>query len=184
MKIRAFIAVDIGPLSELVKFEEEIKATGAKVKLVEPDNIHITLKFLGDTSDELVPDINDIIQNSVNNIKPFQLQLHGSGAFPNLNYIKIIWIGINDPGPLPKLARELDNKLIDLGFKPESRGFKPHITLGRVKGSQNKSALKKLISENKDRNFGELEIKEIKLKQSVLDPTGPTYFTLGDITLD
>ncbi len=183
MTIRAFIAIDIGPLDSLVKFEQEILDTGAEVKLVEPENIHVTLKFLGDTSEELVPEINNIISDASKDIQPFKLQLKDAGAFPNLNYLKVLWVGIEDPGPVPELARNLDNELKKLGFKSEKRGFKPHITLGRVKTRKRKDELKKLLINNKGRQFGELEVTNIRLKKSVLGSTGPTYYTIGETEL-
>jgi 2'-5' RNA ligase len=183
MIIRTFIAVDIGPIGDLVKFEEELQDSGAELKLVEPDNIHITLKFLGDTSEELVPEINNIISESAENIKPFNMKFIGAGAFPNLNYMKVLWVGIFDPGPLPTIAKELDSNLHKLGFKSEKRQFRPHITMGRVKSKRNKDALKKVILNSKDREFGEISIDSIKLKKSILDSKGPTYYTIGEINL-
>jgi 2'-5' RNA ligase len=183
MKIRTFIAVDIGPLDHLVKFEQEIKESGAEVKLVEPENIHITLKFLGDTNEELVPDINNIINDAIKDIKPFKLHFKDTGAFPHLNYLKVLWVGIADPGPLPEIAKKLDVGLKKLGFKSEKRGFKPHITLGRIKSRKGKEALKKLLIKNKDREFGELEVTAITYKKSVLGPSGPIYYTIGEVEL-
>jgi 2'-5' RNA ligase len=183
MTIRTFIAVDIGSLDDLINFEEELQDSGAELKLVEPDNIHITLKFLGDTREELVPKINEIISDASENVEPFRLQFKGAGAFPNLNYMKVLWVGIIDPGPLPTIAKELDLNLHKLGFKSESRQFRPHITMGRVKSKRNKDALKKVIMNSKNREFGEININSIRLKKSVLDSKGPTYYTLGEIIL-
>jgi 2'-5' RNA ligase len=183
MTLRSFIAVDIGPLDELVKFEEEISESGANVKLVEPENIHITLKFLGDTSEELVPKINEIIAESVSDIKPFEIKFNNAGAFPNLNYIKVLWVGIDDIGPLPEIAKRLDSNLKNLGFKSDSRGFKPHITVGRVKTKRNKNLLKRLVINSKDRIFGKLLVNKICLKKSILDSRGPTYYTIGEVNL-
>ena len=79
MSVRTFIAVDIGPMDELVSFEDQISKTGAEVKLVEPENIHITLKFLGDTSEDLVDDILEMIRQSCSGIKGFRLEFCGAG---------------------------------------------------------------------------------------------------------
>lgn len=183
MSIRTFIAVDIGPLDELVKFEQEIINTGAEVKLVEPENIHITVKFLGDTQEELVPDICKIINESVKNSKSFNLKFKNAGAFPNLNYIKVVWVGIEDSGPLPEIAEGLNSELKRFGFKAEKRGFKPHITLGRVKSRKKKEKIKKLLLNCRDRDFGEITVNSIQLKKSVLDSKGPTYYTIEEFNL-
>ena len=183
MKIRTFIAVEIGALDTLVDFEKELSECGIHAKLVEPENIHITLKFLGDTEEELIPEINDILTESVKGIEPFKLTFKGAGVFPNLNYIKVLWVGIEDPGPLPEIGRKLDSGLKIYGFKPEKRGFTPHITLGRVKSQKGKEKLRKLIMNNVDRNFGGLEVNKLFLKKSIINKTGPTYFNIGEVSL-
>ncbi len=183
MTLRTFIAVDIGPLDELVAFEHELEAIGADLKLVAPENIHITLKFLGNTSEALVEDITETIKDCSKEIKPFKLEFKGAGVFPNLNYIKVLWVGINDQGILGPLADDLDSKLTKLGFKSEKRGFSPHVTMGRVKSPKNKKALKELIMQNKDKFFCELNIDNIRLKKSILASKGPTYYTLAEINL-
>jgi 2'-5' RNA ligase len=184
MSLRTFIAVDIGPLPELVSFEESLRNSGADLKLVEPDNIHITLKFLGETDEGVVEDIIGIIEQCSAEIQPFKLEFKGSGAFPNLNYLKVLWIGIKNYSPLEQLATCLDNELTTLGFKAEKRSFKPHITLARVKSPRAKKQLKRVIEHNKDKFFEEFDVKHIRLKKSVLDSRGPTYYTLGEVTLD
>jgi 2'-5' RNA ligase len=184
MSLRTFIAVEVGPLDEILKFEQDIRTSGGAVKLVEPENIHITLKFLGNTDEELVNDIVEILRECCSGIKSFKLRLKGAGVFPNLNYIKILWIGLQNYEPLEIIAKNLDSKLNKLGFKSEKRAFRPHITVGRVKSRKNKSAIKELVLNNKDRDFGELNINSVLLKKSVLDSTGPTYYTLGTAELE
>lgn len=184
MTLRTFIAVEIGALDELVKFEDEIRGTGAEVKLVEPENIHITLKFLGDTDDELVDNIIEIIRESGRGIKPFKLELRGTGAFPNLNYMKVLWVSINGYEPLVAIANSLNTKLKKLGFKSDKRGFKPHVTIGRVKSKKHKNALKDLLVRNKSRFFHEIKVESVYLKKSILDSMGPTYYNLGKVELE
>lgn len=184
MSLRTFIAVEVGPLDEILKFEQDIRNSGAVVKLVEPENIHITLKFLGNTDEELVEEIVEIMRECSSGIKPFKLKLKGAGVFPNLNYIKILWIGLQNYETLEIIAKNLDAKLNRLGFKSESRAFRPHVTVGRVKSRKNKSALKDLILNNKDRDFGELNVNSVLLKKSVLDSKGPTYYTLDTAELE
>src|SRR5512137_2099535 len=95
---RGFIAIDITATPQILTFENEIAKTGADVKLVEPENIHITVKFLGDTDEKYIDTIEQSIKESVRTIKPFPITLKGTGVFPNQNYVKVIWIGINDNG--------------------------------------------------------------------------------------
>ncbi|WP_455391534.1 RNA 2',3'-cyclic phosphodiesterase [[Eubacterium] cellulosolvens] len=184
MSIRTFIAVDIGALDELVSFEDALEGLGAELKLVAPENIHITLKFLGDTNEELVDDIIEIIRDCAQAIKPFNLEFEGAGAFPNLNYMKVVWVGLKSYGPLETLAQCLNIELRPLGFKPEKRGFRPHITLARVKSKKKKDALKKLVISYKDKHFAEFDVNNIRLKKSELSSSGPTYSTLGEVKLE
>ena len=113
-----------------------------------------------------------------------KLKFKGTGAFPNLNYMKVLWVGLENYSPLETIAKNLNTELLKLGFKPEKRGFKPHITLARVKSRKNKNALKELILNYKDQSFTELDVDNIRLKKSVLGSTGPTYYTLGEIKLE
>ncbi|HIG99743.1 MAG TPA: RNA 2',3'-cyclic phosphodiesterase, partial [Thermoplasmata archaeon] len=130
---RGFIAIDISSTSQILAFENEIKKTGADVKLVEPENIHITLKFLGDTEEKFIDAIEQSMKESVKTIKSFPVTLRGTGVFPNKNYMKVIWIGILDNGQIGPIAHTLDSSLASLGFKKETRGFSAHLTIGRVR---------------------------------------------------
>ena len=98
VKFRGFISIDVNATPQIIEFENDIRKTGANIKLVNPKNIHITLKFLGDTDEILVNKIEEIINESVIGIKPFDIVLVGTGVFPNEKYIKVIWIGIKQGG--------------------------------------------------------------------------------------
>ena len=93
-KFRGFIAIDIRSFPLLLQFENEIRNSGADVKLVEPENIHITLKFLGDTDENQIDKINEIMKDAVQDSETFKIKLKGAGVFPNHNYIRVMWIGI------------------------------------------------------------------------------------------
>jgi 2'-5' RNA ligase len=183
MTIRAFIAVDIGARPELVEIESALDNIGADLKMVEPENIHITLKFLGDTDEGIIDDIIGIIQDCTTETEPFNLELKGTGAFPNLNYIKVLWIGLENYEPLVPLTKKLNARLVELGFKADGRAFKPHVTLARVKTRKKKNRIKELLINNQSTSFGILPVTAIQLKKSVLDSKGPTYYTLAEITL-
>jgi RNA 2',3'-cyclic 3'-phosphodiesterase len=180
---RGFIAIDIKTTPQIIMFEKEITKTGADVKLVEPENIHITVKFLGDTDETYIDVIEQSIKESVLSIKPFLITLEGTGVFPNQNYIKVIWIGITDNGNIETIARAIDEKLKPLGFKKESRGFSPHLTVGRVKTAINKDQLLKVIGNYNTVEFTIQNIQSITLKKSELTPNGPIYTTLREVLL-
>lgn len=180
---RGFIAIDIKATPQIIMFEKELEKTGADVKLVDPKNIHITIKFLGDTDENDINTIEQSIKESVLIIKPFPITLKGTGVFPNHNYIKVIWIGIIDNGIIETIGHTIDKKLKPLGFKKEHRGFSPHLTVGRVKTARNKNQLVKVIENYQTVEFTVQDIQSITLKQSELTPTGPIYTTLREISL-
>jgi len=182
-KFRGFIAIDIESNKKLVEFENEIKKTGADLKLVETKNIHATLKFLGDTEETIVDEIEKIITNAVKEIKSFNIQLKGTGVFPNQNYIKVIWVGIEHVEPIAVIANDLDEKLSKLGFKREERKFSPHLTIARVKTSRNKDKLLQTIEKYRDMEFTDMKVDSIKLKKSDLTPKGPIYTTLREVKI-
>jgi len=184
MTIRTFIAVEIGSLEPLVNLEQALRDTGADLKLVEPENIHVTLKFLGPTPEDKVDEIIEIINECSSGVPPFNLVLKGAGAFPNLNYLKVLWVGLENYEPLVPIAQCLDVSLTRLGFKAEKRGFKPHITLARVKTRKKKNAIKDLLVKHKSMEFAEVNVNSIKLKKSILDSTGPTYYNIGEVNLE
>jgi 2'-5' RNA ligase len=182
-KFRGFIAIDIGSFPKLVQFEKEIKNTGADVKLVEPENVHITLKFLGDTDEGLINQIEEIIKNAAKGTSPFEIQLKGSGVFPNQNYIRVMWIGINNGEQIGKISNKIDEQTQELGFAKEKRGFSAHLTIARVKSVKNKDKLLQVIDKYRDVEFGSFKVDSIKLKMSELKSEGPIYTTLKDVKL-
>jgi len=182
-KFRGFIAIDINVTPNILKFLKDITNSNADVKLVEPQNIHITLKFLGEVEEVNIDDIEQIIKDSVKEIEPFTIKLSGTGVFPNQNYIRVIWIGIKDAEIIETISRSIDERLSQLGFKREKRGFSAHLTIGRVKTAKNKQLLLKAIEDYKDSEFSTQEINSIKLKKSDLTPKGPIYTTLREVKL-
>jgi 2'-5' RNA ligase len=182
-QFRGFIAVDLDAFPRLLEFEKEIKETGANVKLVEPENVHITLKFLGDTDESRIDEIDKIMKDAVKEIDPFNIRLKGAGVFPNQNYIKVIWMGIKQGEPIEIIVRKIDEQLSKIGFKKEKRGFSPHLTIARVKSAKGKGGILHVIEKYRDAQFVDIRVDSIKLKKSDLTPKGPIYTTLIDVKL-
>lgn len=182
--IRTFIAVDIASTPAMLEFSEAIRKTGADVKLVEPQNIHITLKFLGDTDEQLLPDIEEIIRDSVVGIQPFSISLQGTGVFPNRDYLKVIWVGLIAGEQMETIGGRIEEGCAGLGFKKERRAFSPHLTVGRVRTVRNKQQLLNVIDKYKETMFATEEVRAVTLKRSVLSPSGPTYTTLISVPLE
>ena len=111
----------------------------------------------------------------------FEIILKGTGVFPNQNYIKVMWIGLENAEKLGKIALKIDEQISDLGYDREKRRFSGHLTVARVKSAKNKDKLIQIIEKYKDIEFGRISVNSIKLKQSELTPKGPIYTTLKDI---
>lgn len=155
----------------------------ANLKTVDPKIMHLTLKFLGQTKNIMIPDIEKSISEVTQDKKPYSLKIIGTGIFPNKNYIKIIWVGVVDNGQTKKISDELDKKLSKIGFKKEKRDFHPHLTLARVKSSKNKEKIIDFIEKYKNFEFQESIVDCIELKQSELTPKGPIYTTIKKINI-
>jgi 2'-5' RNA ligase len=179
---RGFIAINIKATPTMVELVKEIKQTRADIKLVEPKNIHVTLKFLGEVEVDLIDQIEHIIKDSIKNIQPFIIKLHGIGVFPSRNYIKVIWIGIKQVQIIESIANDIDEQLFKIGFKKEKRGFSPHLTIGRVKTAKNKESLINVIEKYSEIEFSKQEVHSIKLIKSDLTQKGPIYTTICDVT--
>ena len=179
--MRSFISIDVGALKTLVELEKEMEETGASLKLVEPDNIHLTLKFLGEIKESMVPEIENAMMAATDGIEPFTATLHGMGAFPNFNYIRVVWVGVEDNGEMKKISDSINGALSRYKFKKEA--FKPHITLARVRSAKGKDKLEELIDKNSGRSFGEIDVKCIRLKKSELKKEGPVYSTVKEVKL-
>jgi 2'-5' RNA ligase len=172
--MRCFIAIDIPEeIKEKImaiekELEEKIKESA---KFVERENLHITLKFLGEIEENKIPEIKEII-NSIS-FTPFKIKLKGIGVFPNEKFIRVIWIG-GESKELEGIASYLDEKLKSIG-KFESEEFTIHLTIARVKSKIN---ISNFLNKYQNYEFGEFEvanINQIKLKKSTLTPKGPIY---------
>ncbi|MFO7678017.1 MAG: RNA 2',3'-cyclic phosphodiesterase [Thermoplasmatota archaeon] len=175
---RGFIAIEINALPKIFEFEKDIKNIGADIKFVDLQQIHVTLKFLGDVDERYLDDIKNIMTKTIKNVPVFTINLQGTGVFPNQKYIKVVWIGIQQADAMKTMAYELNNSLSQIGFKKEKKEFTPHLTLGRVKTSKNKQQLLDVVKRYENTHFGTQQIQSISLKKSVLTSSGPIYTTL------
>ncbi|HKZ93664.1 MAG TPA: RNA 2',3'-cyclic phosphodiesterase [Candidatus Bathyarchaeia archaeon] len=181
--IRCFIAFDINNPSVLTKFTEVqdlLAKTGADLKLVEPQNVHITVRFLGDIHGDMVDQVHEGMKQIT--FSAFDCDIHGLGAFPNMHHARVVWAGMGKGSDeLRSVTSQLESKLRSLGFRPDPKGFSPHLTLARVKTGRNKNELARSVQELTDFDFGVVRADCLKLKKSVLTPRGPIYSTLRDV---
>lgn len=183
MRFRAFIAVDIEPEEVLVAQLRDLASSRADLKVVKPTQLHVTLKFLGDTEETIVDEIVQRMADSVNGVSPFQVRLTGLGAFPSMSNIRVVWVGIKDGAKLGEIAGRLDASMADLGFERDRKGFVPHLTLARARSGRNMGDVQEMLKRNAATDFGGYPVDKILLKKSVLSPQGPAYSVVRDIQL-
>ncbi|MBS7643460.1 RNA 2',3'-cyclic phosphodiesterase [Candidatus Bathyarchaeota archaeon] len=182
-KIRCFIAFDIDDetiLTRLGETQEQLVRTGADLKLVETQNIHVTLRFLG----EIAPQLVNSIQEEMKMVKfsSFDIELRGLGVFPNLRHPNVVWVGIKKGAEeLKGIFAQLEPRLRALGLRPDVRGFSPHITIARVKSGRNKTELIAQIAQMENLELGVMKADALRLKKSILTPRGPIYSTLYEV---
>jgi 2'-5' RNA ligase len=188
-RIRTFIAVEmsasvIGRAGDLI---DKLRVAPAEVNWIRPQQMHLTLKFLGDVPDTETPDICRVTSAVAAQFEPFEVTFRGAGAFPNLRDPRTLWIGIEDGADeLKRLAAALENALkSELGYGKEQRGFHPHLTIGRVKreppGSQGELA--QLLEKHAQFDADLVVVDELVIFASFLARKGPTHEPLGHAPL-
>lgn len=185
MDIRCFISVEL-PDEIKKNIDEKTKAlrgSGADVKWVLAENLHITLKFLGKTPEARLPEIEDKLTEALSPHICFSTDLVSAGVFPNVRHPRVIWIGLRDLDNMVRLKGDVEMALTAIGFEAEERQFKPHLTLGRVRSLRGRDALIRELDSLKGVAFGRIEVKNISIMKSELNPGGPEYFRLNDIAL-
>jgi 2'-5' RNA ligase len=163
--------------ARLIKIQERF--SGLKgVKLTEPENLHFTLKFLGELDEKTVTRVVQRLEEIAKKERVFNLHVRNVGVFPNMKFIRIVWTG----GPeLYDLQKTIHDCLSDVS-KPEKH-IKPHLTIARVKTRQSVKRVKELVEELKDVDVGKMPVTEIVLKKSVLTPSGPVYSNIRTFRL-
>lgn len=186
MNIRLFIAVEINEeiRKKLAAFQSVLKKSDADVGWVAPENLHITLKFIGNIDEGQVGAIVTIIKETVTHIKPFDLDYTGVGVFPTEKNPRIVFADIVDiAGVLANLHEKLDNRLMALGVEHEDRKFVAHLTLGRIRSRRNVTKLIEKLLTFRNVQFGAENVTQIVLMKSDLSPNGPTYTQLHSVDL-
>lgn len=186
-KIRSFLAVEISPnvRARGAQVINALNVTDAKITWVQPQNLHLTLVFLGDIQMEEVPDLCQAMTRAVAHLPPFDLEVRGVGAFPTLARPRSIWLGVGRGSEdMIKLHASLEKELSELGYRPEGRRFRPHLTLGRVRQApRDPSELVRLLEERKDYLADVMSVADITLFSSELTKEGPVYDVLGEAEL-
>jgi len=182
MSFRAFIAVDVECGQVLRDAIMELERFGRALKPVSPENIHITLKFLGQTEESAVPELEEVMRKAVEGVQPFEVRLVGSGVFPNVRTARVVWVGMEGAEPLNKVVTDLEDGCVPLGFGRDKHAFSPHLTLARVREGF-RADLADFLKNSQGKHFGSFTVDVIRLKKSVLTPSGPIYSDVAEVRL-
>jgi 2'-5' RNA ligase len=185
--IRTFIALELPPslISLLAKVQEDLQSMGLRAKWVRPENIHLTLKFLGNINPTDIDNIGGAMVDAVGEIETFNLVAEGIGVFPGIKRPRVIWMGLKGQVQLLfAMQRLLEDSLAALGYKKEKRPFKGHLTLGRFKQSVNPNTIRRVLQEFGDLTIEEFTARRVIFYKSDLKPTGAVYSQLQQAVLE
>lgn len=182
MPFRGFVAVEVGPRPAVVRLLDALAKSGADLKLVEPHNVHVTVKFLGDVADDAVPGIEAAIREAVRGERPFRARLRNVGQFPPRGAARVWWIGLDGAEALVRIAGRLETSLGALGFPREERGFTPHVTVARARSAAGADRARAAVERTPIDD--EVQVARIVLYRSELGRGGPTYTPVVVVPLE
>jgi 2'-5' RNA ligase len=182
--VRAFLSIDIEKLSllpQIAEIQKKLDITSAKMKLVEIENIHFTMRFLGDTPLTKIDEIESCLSGI--KIEPFDIMVYGVGAFPTKRKPRVIWVGVTqNADQIRNLKIEIDSHLRKLGYRPEKMKFTPHATIARVRYIKDAERLANNLDDLAEQPIGSMSVSKFNMKKSTLTPSGPIYETLWSIS--
>ncbi len=183
--MRTFIAVDLSPeikgaLAALIK---DLRQTKAEVKWVNENSFHLTMKFLGEITEQELGQVVTNMEIVARQTRPFSLECRSTGYFPEKGTPRVLWAGVVLTEELKALQQKLELALEKIGFPKEERDFHPHLTLGRVKSHRNLDAAIRILKKYEDKSFGQMEVKALTLFESILRPTGAEYRVIKEAKL-
>ena len=190
-QVRAFVAIELeGEVQMALRslHGRLKKAPLARLgRWVAPESIHLTLKFLGDVPAARLPEVQAAVERACQGVTPFEIAISELGCFPNLQRPRVVWVGVEEPsGALRRLQSAVERELARLGFRPEGRGFKPHLTLARIRDqarSRERAQLGAWVRQQSVPQRATMRVCRVSLMRSVLGPGGAVYTRLGEAPL-
>jgi 2'-5' RNA ligase len=187
--LRLFIAIELNPEIHLnlARIAVELKKErNDEIRWVNPDNIHLTLKFLGDTPQRNISSLSETLKQTVFGFLPFEIVVKGTGCFPDARHPRVLWAGVNAPVTLFELQSNIDRALLTIGIPKENRPFSPHLTLARLSDRTPEAVNSKepqKAAPFQNTVFGQMLVERVTLFQSTLTPRGPIYTALVRLPL-
>jgi RNA 2',3'-cyclic 3'-phosphodiesterase len=177
--VRLFIAIEIPEniRTAFASLLRDFPALAPQLKWVRPENLHVTLKFLGETDPSKLGTLQNML-SGVRSSEPVNLEFRGLGFFPNEKRPRVFWAGMEASANLKTLAADIDQAVHNLGFTLEERPYAPHLTLARISLPIIPPKLRQAITEKSGQSFGSLTTREFHLIESKLKPTGAEYTTV------
>ena len=182
---RIFAAIKITPDKRLTETFYQLKSNLKfdRINWVELPNLHITLKFFGETDDDAIPEIIYHLKDVASLNPPFDISLNGLGIFGSSYKPKVIWVGIDNSSSLIKLGTDVLDRMDNIGFEKDRQNFVPHLTLGRIKFTNDKKLFNETLERFKSQPFQTSKIDQMQLIESKLSSDGPLYTTLSSFEL-
>ena len=184
--MRAFIAIEIPEAIKdgMAAVQVRLKDAGVDASWSRPEGIHLTLKFLGEVSEERVPEIMRALTLALGGTERFRLCVEGVGTFPNPASARVVWLGITgDVGRLVALQAAVEQAMVGMGMERDDRPYTPHLTLGRIKRIRKRDVWLKGLEGVKDFKLPGFDVTSISLISSELKPTGAVYREIGTAPL-
>ena len=182
MSLRVFLALNLDePIkSQLLRLQNRLDKIGADVRWGKAEQIHLTVKFLGEITDQMAADVCRLCQNISAEFEPFEFGVRSAGCFANHGRPRVLWVGVEDPsGSVRRLNERIEKTLAPLGLRRERRVFKPHVTLGRVRSATNALDLRAEVVKGTNFEAGVAQTSEITIYASELGPDGPIHRVIG-----
>lgn len=184
--MRLFVSVDLPEsLADAVAKAQAAVEDASGLSLTDPAQAHVTLKFLGDVDEGDLDETIEFIERAVEAaaVEPFECTVAGAGVFPSLDYISVLWLGIEQGADeLTALHEAIEPRAVEAGFDPEEHDFTPHVTIGRMNHAGGKELVQSFV-EDEHPAVGTFTVEEVRLKESTLHSDGPEYSTVERFAL-
>jgi 2'-5' RNA ligase len=183
--MRCFVAVEMDEAiqDQLESVQSLFKKLGGKVGWCTRGQMHLTLKFLGEVAEDLIPKVVEVLRVAAGTVAPFEMTVEGVGAFPPTGQPRVLWVGVQECPPLSNLHERIEEEFIPLGFPREDRDFTPHLTLARIKERIDTQAFRKVIVQQQHFFAGTQRVEKVILFSSTLKPTGAVYSQIAELNL-